>query len=99
LADKPHSSTLQADFSSNSPSSGNYTITSTGDVTTSSQVAISLVDSTLPSPMYISAPSNAGTVSVSRKGSSVTVTVTNVLLIGYLGSNADSLVVTGTIIK
>jgi hypothetical protein len=99
-ADKPHASALEAMFSSTSPNSGNYSIVPIGDVTGSNQVSINVVDSSLPAIEYSSVDSNPGTVSVSRSGGSVTVTVTNVKLMGITSDlKADSIVVTGTIVK
>jgi hypothetical protein len=87
-------------FSSTSPNSGNYSIVPIGDVTGSNQVSINVVDSSLPAIEYSSVDSNPGTVSVSRSGGSITVTVTNVKLMGITSDlKADSIVVTGTIVK
>gem|GEM_PF-4650406 len=98
LADKPSSSGLEAAFSSASPATGDYSIPSSGSTLAANQVMISVVDSNLPAITYTSI--DGGTVSVSRSGSSTTVTVTNLKLKGFTAKLAlDSIYVTGTITK
>ena len=98
-ANKVHSSALEASFNSATPATGDYTISTNGQVNSGNQVIISVVDSTLPAITYESVNAS-GTVSVTRSGSSTTITVTNLKLLGITSKLvADSIYVTGTITK
>ena len=99
-ASKPHTSGLQAYFNSSNPPAGTYTVVSSGTAIGANQVTIAVVDEVLPAISYISPGNNPGTVTVARNGSAVTVTVTNVKVLGFTSKAvADSTVVTGTIKK
>ena len=99
-ASKPRASALEAEFSSTSPGTGNYTLVPLGEVTSSNQVSIIIVDSTLPAIEYTPTDGNTGTVSVSRSGSKVTITMTDLKLKGMTSDlKQDSILVSGTIVK
>jgi hypothetical protein len=99
IADKPHTSGLEAYFSSANPAAGTYTIAPDGGTPNANQVTIALVDSSLPALTYISPEDNPGTVKVSKNGSTITVTVDNIKVKGITADlKADSVVVTGTIV-
>lgn len=100
VADKPHTSSFQAYFNSPNPAAGTYTVVSGSNAIGANQVSIAMVDSVLPAISYMSPDNNPGTVTVSRSGSSITVTATNVKVKGITAKLvADSTMITGTIKK
>ncbi len=99
LAEKPNQSVLSVMFTSNSPTNGTYTIISDPSVSfESTEAVILLSDLTLSAPNYVS---QSGTVTVSRSGSSVQITFSNVKMTGQTGSGTGvySIDISGTIMK
>jgi hypothetical protein len=99
LAEKPNQSVLSVMFLSSSPANGTYTITSDPSVSfKSTEAVILLSDLTLSAPNYVS---QSGTATVSRSGSSLQVTFSNVKMTGQTGSGTgvDNIDISGTIMK
>ena len=101
-ASKPSSSSLEAWFGSNNPSSGSYNLAVSSSSLSSNQVYIALVDGNLPAISYISSTAPGTNISVSNTGGSITVTLSNVKVYGLYSSNGtnklDSVLVSGTIV-